>query len=106
VSDSRTRALARFVPDCIVLFRRLLSDERVPRSVKLVLIPAIAYLAFPLDLIPDFIPVIGYLDDAVVLAWALRHIVRVAGPVVVREQWPGPQRSLATLMRLATMEPR
>ncbi len=103
MSDSRTRALARFVPDCIVLFRRLLSDERVPRSVKLVLIPAIAYLAFPLDLIPDFIPVIGYLDDAVVLAWALRTIVRAAGSGVVREHWPGPSRSLATVLRLATM---
>jgi uncharacterized membrane protein YkvA (DUF1232 family) len=106
VTDSRTRALARFVPDCVVLFRRLLGDGRVPRSTKLLLIPAIAYLAFPLDLIPDFIPVIGYLDDAVVLAWALRHIVRVAGPIVVREQWPGPARSLGTLMRLATMDGR
>ena len=106
MSDSRTRALARFVPDCIVLFRRLLADDRVPRSTKLVLMPAIAYLAFPFDLIPDFIPVVGYLDDAVVLAWALRRIVRVAGPVVVREHWPGPSRSLATLMRLATMDGR
>ena len=70
----------------------------------MLLLPAIAYLAFPLDLIPDFIPVIGYLDDAVVLAWALRRIVRAAGPVVVGELWPGPPRSLATVMRLATMD--
>ena len=101
--DSRTRALARFVPDCLVLFRRLLGDPRVPRSTKVLLVPAIAYLAFPFDLIPDFIPVIGYLDDAVVRAWALRRIVRAAGPVVVREHWPGPSRSLGTVLRLATM---
>jgi uncharacterized membrane protein YkvA (DUF1232 family) len=106
VTDSRARVLARFVPDCIVLFQRLLRDPRVPRGTKVMLVPAIAYLAFPLDLIPDFIPVIGYLDDAVVLAWALRRIVLAAGPVVVREQWPGPARSLATVLRLATMDGR
>ncbi len=106
MSDSRTRALARFVPDCIVLFRRLLGDPRVPRATKALLVPAIAYLAFPLDLIPDFIPVIGYLDDAVVLAWAVRRLVIAAGPVVVREQWPGPARSLDTLLRLVSLERR
>ena len=104
MADSRARMLAGFVPDCLILFKRLLSDPRVPRSTRILLAPAIAYLAFPLDLIPDFIPVIGYVDDAFVLAWALRRIVRAAGPVVVREQWPGPARSLATVMRLATME--
>jgi uncharacterized membrane protein YkvA (DUF1232 family) len=104
MTDSRARVLARFVPDCIVLFKRLLGDPRVPASTKALLAVATAYLAFPLDLIPDFIPVIGYLDDAVVLAWTLRRIVRVAGPVVVREQWPGPTRSLATVLRLATLE--
>ena len=87
-----------------MLFTQLLGDPRVPASTKVLLLPAIAYLAFPLDLIPDFIPVIGYLDDAVVLAWALRRIVRAAGPVVVREQWPGPTRSLGTVLRLATMD--
>ena len=106
MTDSRTRALARFVPDCLVLFQRLLGDARVPRATKVLLVPAIAYLAFPLDLIPDFLPVIGYLDDAVVLAWALRRIVRSAGPVVVRERWPGPARSLEVVMRLATMDGR
>ena len=104
MTESRTRALARFVPDCVVLFRRLLGDPRVPRSTKVMLVPAIAYLASPIDLIPDFIPVVGYLDDAVVLAWAIRTIVRAAGPIVVREHWPGPARSLATLLRLATMD--
>jgi uncharacterized membrane protein YkvA (DUF1232 family) len=104
MADSRARMLAGFVPDCIVLFKRLISDPRVPRSTRVLLVPAIAYLAFPLDLIPDFIPVIGYVDDAIVLAWALRRIVRAAGPLVVSEQWPGPARSLATVLRLATME--
>jgi len=104
MADSRARILAGFVPDCVILFRRLLGDPRVPRSTRVLLAPAVAYLAFPFDLIPDFVPVIGYLDDALVLAWALRRIVRAAGPVVVREHWPGPARSLATVLRLATME--
>ena len=106
MTDSRARVLARFVPDCLVLFRRLLGDPRVPRGTKILLVPAIAYLASPLELIPDFIPVVGYVDDAVVLAWALRRIVRAAGPIVVREQWPGPARSLGTVLRLATMDGR
>ena len=89
-----------------MLFKRLLGDSRVPRGTKALIVPAIAYLAFPLDLIPDFIPVIGYLDDALVLAWALRQIVRGAGSIVVREHWPGPTRSLATVLRLATMGSR
>jgi Protein of unknown function (DUF1232) len=58
------RALARFIPDCLVLFRRLLVDERVPRRRKVVLVALVGYLASPFDLIPDFIPVAGQLDDA------------------------------------------
>ena len=101
MTDSRARALAGFVPDCLVLFRRLLADERVPRSAKLLLAPAIAYLAFPFDLIPDFIPVLGQLDDAVVVALGLRAVLRAAGEGALREHWPGPPESLSVIMRLA-----
>ena len=95
------RAVAGFIPDCIVLFRRLLSDERVPRRARLLILALIAYLAMPFDLGPDFIPVIGQLDDAIIVAFVLRTIVRSGGPELVREHWPGPAASLAVLLRLA-----
>jgi uncharacterized membrane protein YkvA (DUF1232 family) len=94
-------ALARFIPDCVVLVRRLLGDPRVPRRVRLLLVLALAYLVFPVDLVPDFVPVAGQLDDAIVLALVLRQAVRAAGPAVVRQHWPGPARSLAVVLRLA-----
>ena len=95
------RALAGFIPDCLILFRRLLGDERLPRSRKLLVAALVAYLAFPLDLVPDFIPVIGQLDDAFIAAVVLRAIARAGGADLLREHWPGPQRSLQIVQRLA-----
>jgi uncharacterized membrane protein YkvA (DUF1232 family) len=95
------RALARFVPDFVVLFRRLLSDPRVSRGRKLLLLVLVAYLSMPLDLIPDFIPFAGQLDDALIVALVLRTVLRSAGDDVIREHWPGPERSLAAVLRLA-----
>jgi len=94
-------ALARFVPDCVVLFRRLLADDRVPRSRKLLLVPLLLYLVTPFDLVPDFIPVVGALDDAIVVALAFRVVLRSAGPGLVRDHWPGPPRSLDLVLRLS-----
>lgn len=96
------RAFAGFIPDCIVLLRRLLGDQRVPRRMKFVLAAAVGYLALPFDLVPDFIPVAGQLDDAIVVGLALRAVVRDAGPEVVREHWPGPPNSLALVLRVAS----
>jgi uncharacterized membrane protein YkvA (DUF1232 family) len=98
---SDARALAGFIPDCVVLFRRLLGDERVPLRRKLLLAGLVAYLALPLDLVPDFIPVAGQLDDAIVVAIGLRIVLRAGGPELLREHWPGPASSLNALMRLA-----
>lgn len=95
------RALAGFIPDCIVLFRRLMGDDRVPRRHKLLLGALIGYLALPFDLVPDFIPVAGQLDDAVFVALVLRAILRGGGPGLVEEHWPGPEASLAVVLRLA-----
>ena len=95
------RALAGFVPDCVVLFRRLLRDRRVPRRRKLLLAGLVAYLAMPLDLVPDFIPVAGQLDDAIVVVLVLRLVLRAGGPELLREHWPGPESSLALLLRVA-----
>lgn len=95
------RALAGFVPDCVVLFRRLLQDDRVPRSSKLLLAALIAYLAMPIDLVPDFIPVAGQLDDVIIVVFVLRRVLRASGPELLREHWPGPLVSLHALLRLA-----
>ena len=95
------RALATFIPDCIVLVARLMRDERVPRRSKALLVGLTAYLALPFDLVPDFIPVAGQLDDAILVAFALRHLVRASGPAILRDNWPGPERSLEVLLRVA-----
>ncbi len=97
----RARALARFVPDCVVLFGGLVADPRVSRSRKLLLIALLAYLAMPIDLIPDFIPVAGQLDDAILVALVLRTVLRSAGGDVVREHWRGPDSSLNVVLGLA-----
>lgn len=95
------RDVARFIPDCIVLVRRLLSDPRVPRRHKLLLGALVGYLACPFDLVPDFIPVAGYLDDALLVALTLRAVLRGTGGELLREHWPGPESSLALLPRFA-----
>jgi uncharacterized membrane protein YkvA (DUF1232 family) len=94
------RGVAGFIPDCIVLLRRLLGDPRVPRRHKLLLGALVGYLVLPFDLVPDFIPVAGHIDDAVILALALRTVLRASGPGLLREHWPGPESSLAVVLRL------
>ena len=98
---SDARALAGFIPDCIVLFRRLLREDRVSRPRKLLLVALVGYLAMPFDLVPDFIPVAGRLDDAILVALALRAVLKRAGPALVHEHWPGPPTSLNLMLRLA-----
>jgi uncharacterized membrane protein YkvA (DUF1232 family) len=95
------RALTRLVPDCVVLFRRLIGDPRIARRDKLLLAALVGYLSMPLDLVPDFIPVAGQLDDAIIVAVVLRAVLRAAGAELIREHWPGPKRSLDALLRLA-----
>ena len=95
------RALGTFIPDCIVLATRLARDSRVSRRRKLLLLALVGYLALPFDLVPDFIPVAGQLDDAIIVALVLRSFVRSGGEDLIRELWPGPEQSLALIMRLA-----
>jgi uncharacterized membrane protein YkvA (DUF1232 family) len=94
-------ALARFIPDCVVLMRRLVGDEQVPLRRKLVLFALLVYLLMPIDLVPDFLPVVGQLDDVIVAALALRYALRAGGPDLLRTHWPGPDRSLQLVIRLA-----
>ena len=95
------RALATFIPDCIVLVTRLAREPRVSRPRKLLLVALVGYLALPFDLVPDFIPVAGQLDDAIIVALVLRSFIRSSGEPLIRELWPGPEQSLALILRLA-----
>jgi len=95
------RALAGLIPDCLVLFKRLIADPRLDRRRKGLLIGTLAYLAMPVDLVPDFIPVAGQIDDALLVAVALRSLVHGAGAEVLEEHWPGPEQSLRLILRLA-----
>ncbi len=79
----------------------MLADARVPRRAKLALGALVPYLALPFDLVPDFIPVIGQLDDALLVAGALAYVVRVAGRDLVRQLWPGDERGLRIVLALA-----
>ena len=99
--DADARALARFVPDCVVLFKRLLTDPRVEWWRKALLVAVIVYLASPIDLVPDFIPVAGQLDDAVLVIIAVRVLLHGSGPHLLAEHWPGPRRSLNLILRFA-----
>jgi uncharacterized membrane protein YkvA (DUF1232 family) len=99
------RLIARLVPYCAILFKRLLADPRVPRRWKLWSALALVYLAVPFDLVPDFIPVLGQLDDAILVALVLRGLLRSAGPLLLREHWPGPAALLVPLERLASAVP-
>ena len=100
-SREDARALAGFIPDCIVLVHRLLHDPRVPRRRKLLLVALIAYLALPFDLVPDFIPIAGQLDDVIIVVLVLRQVLRGGGETVLREHWPGPEASLRIVLRAA-----
>jgi uncharacterized membrane protein YkvA (DUF1232 family) len=98
---AHARELATFIPDCMVLFRELLRDPRVPTRRKVLLAALVAYLAMPIDLVPDFIPVAGQLDDAIIVALVLRSVLRSGGQDLLREHWRGPERSLDAVLRLA-----
>jgi uncharacterized membrane protein YkvA (DUF1232 family) len=90
----------RILPDALGLIRRLAADSTLPRGVRIRLALLVVYLAMPFDLIPDFIPVLGYADDAIVVAAVLRSVVRRAGPETVRTAWPGTNDGYTALCRL------
>ena len=99
------REALRLLPDVLRLVRRLAADPVLPRGVRVRLALLLAYLAFPLDLIPDFIPVLGYADDAIIVTAVLRSVVRRAGLPAVRRHWPGTDDGFAALCRLTGLTP-
>jgi len=95
------RALAGFVPDCVVLISRLVRDPCVSRRRSVLLGALLLYFASPIDLIPDFIPGLGQLDDAVLLVVALRLLMRGCDRATIERHWPGPSGSLEAVLRLS-----
>jgi uncharacterized membrane protein YkvA (DUF1232 family) len=98
------RDAVRILPDVLRLIRRLAADKSLPSGVRIRLWGVLAYLALPFDLIPDFIPVLGYADDAIVVTAILRSVVRRAGIEAVRAQWPGSDDGFAALCRLCGLK--
>ncbi len=99
------REAMRLLPDVIRLIHRLAGDKTLPRGVRIRLGLLLAYLAMPIDLIPDVIPVLGYADDAIIVTATLRSIVRRAGLDAVRAKWPGTDDGFAALCRLTGLNP-
>jgi uncharacterized membrane protein YkvA (DUF1232 family) len=95
------REAIRILPDVLRLIRRLAADRTLPRGVRVRLVLLLIYLAIPFDPIPDFIPVLGYADDAIVVALALRRVVRAAGVGALERHWSGSPAGLAAVRRIA-----
>jgi uncharacterized membrane protein YkvA (DUF1232 family) len=99
--EGTAREALRVLPDTVRLLRRIAGDRSLSRGVRVRLWLLLGYLVFPLDIVPDFLPVVGYADDVVIAGAALRSVVRRTGPGAVRRHWPGTDEGLAALWRLA-----
>jgi uncharacterized membrane protein YkvA (DUF1232 family) len=99
---SITEAL-RLLPDLLRLLKRLVADQSLPKGIRVRIVLLLAYLASPIDLIPDFVPVLGYADDAIVVALVLRSVTRRAGPDALAAHWPGTPEGLTALLRLCRL---
>ncbi|MFJ6416576.1 YkvA family protein [Paeniglutamicibacter sp. NPDC091659] len=95
----------RLLPDLLILLRRLAADRTLPRGIRVRLLLLFVYLVSPIDLVPDFLPVIGYADDAIIVALVLRSVVRRAGHAPLERHWPGTPVGLALVRRLAGTAP-
>jgi uncharacterized membrane protein YkvA (DUF1232 family) len=104
--DVSLRDALRLLPDLVRLLRRLAADDSLPRGVRMRLWLLLGYLALPVDLVPDFVPVLGYADDAVVVALVLRSVARSAGTEALARHWPGTPEGLAAVLALARLRVR
>jgi uncharacterized membrane protein YkvA (DUF1232 family) len=98
--DVGIRDMLRLLPDVLRLLKRLAVDPEMPAGVRVGLVALLAFIASPIDLIPDFIPVIGFADDVIITALVLRWVTRRVGPGALAEHWPGTPDGLAALRRL------
>lgn len=103
--EGRLREALRLLPDVVRLVRRLAADRTLPRGVRVRLVLLLAYLVSPLDLVPDVLPVVGYLDDVLVVVVVLRAVVRVAGDEALERHWPGTPDGLAVVRRAVRRSP-
>ena len=104
-ADTTLRDVGRLLPDLLRLIRRLAGDDTLPSGVRMRLWLLLAYLAVPFDLIPDFVPIVGYADDAILVALVLRSVIRRAGPQKVADHWPGSTNGLRALRAIAGIAP-
>jgi uncharacterized membrane protein YkvA (DUF1232 family) len=95
------REALRLLPDLVRLLRRIAADAAAPRRVRIVLVVLIGYLLLPVDLVPDFVQVLGYADDAIIVALALRWVTRTTGRNMLSRHWPGTAEGLRAVERLA-----
>jgi uncharacterized membrane protein YkvA (DUF1232 family) len=91
----------RLLPDLVILLRRLTADRALRRGLRVRLVLLLVYLLMPIDLVPDFLPVIGYADDVIIVALVLRSVIRGAGKEPLERHWPGSPAGLALVQRLA-----
>lgn len=102
--DMNLRDARQLIPDALRLLRALLADRELPDGVRRWLKVLLVYLAVPIDLVPDFIPVLGYADDLIVVALVLRRVIRVAGPEALDRHWSGSPAGLMAIRRLAGLK--
>ena len=100
------REAMRLLPDVLRLVRRLASDATVARGARIRLWLLLGYLAMPFDIVPDFLPVVGYADDAVLVSLVLRSVIRRAGVTTVHHHWPGTPAGLQALGRVTGLDLR
>ncbi|WP_257570951.1 DUF1232 domain-containing protein [Streptomyces sp. NP160] len=107
VSRGRTtwRDALRLLPDLLRLVRRLAADRSLPRGVRVLLWLLLGYLALPVDLVPDVLPVIGWADDVIAVVLVLRSVVRRAGPQALERHWPGTPEGLAAVRSVCGLTP-
>ena len=98
------RDALRLLPDLLRLLKRLATDPTLPSGVRIRLWLLLGYLLTPIDLVPDFIPIIGYADDAIIVAIALRSVIRHSSSQAIERHWPGTPDGLAAILRLAGVD--
>ncbi|UXA16744.1 YkvA family protein [Mycobacterium sp. SMC-4] len=98
--DARLKDAVRLLPDVIRLLKRLATDPATPKAVRIWLVLLFGYLALPIDVVPDFVPVLGFVDDAVIVALVLRYVTRTAGAEAIEKHWAGTPEGLAAVRKL------